>query len=72
MSAPANPNTNSKAPVEQSDHLATHHRGGAVQVQPARVSDLQPKYAQQLDYDSDQSAEHTWYASLSKCFGNYS
>lgn len=71
MSASADPNANGKAPAERSGLPPSHHHTGTVKVQPASVSDLQPKYAQQLKYDTDQAAEHSWYASLSKCLGNH-
>ncbi|KAH8695408.1 stomatin family protein [Talaromyces proteolyticus] len=44
-----------------------------VQVQPARVEDLQPQYAQTLKHDNDNPDSHGWYAGLQhglgQCFG---
>lgn len=37
-----------------------------VKVQPARVEDLQPKYAQQLRHEGDDTASHGWYSSFSE------
>jgi hypothetical protein len=39
---------------------------GTVKVQPARLEDLQPAYAQTLQHDSDNPAAHGWYASMSE------
>lgn len=57
--------TNGKAPVvgpERRPH------DGLVQVQPARLEDLQPKYAQTIKHDEDNPAAHGWYASMSESF----
>ncbi|QKX57340.1 uncharacterized protein TRUGW13939_04452 [Talaromyces rugulosus] len=44
-----------------------------VQVQPARVEDLQPRYAQQIQHSDDNPDAHGWYAgfisSLGSCAG---
>ena len=37
-----------------------------VQVQPARVEDLQPRYAQQIQHTDDNPDAHGWYASFSE------
>jgi hypothetical protein len=37
-----------------------------VQVQPARVEDLQPRYAQQIQHDDDNPDAHGWYAGFSE------
>jgi len=60
-------NGDGKAPRDQ--RLAT----SLVQVQPARVEDLQPHYAQQIQHEEDNAAAHGWYASmihnLGECIG---
>ena len=65
MSAPADPTVNGKAPAEQTSS-SRNAQGQLVSVQPARVSDLQPKYAQQISHDGDDTAAHGWYGSFSK------
>lgn len=62
MSAPTD--VNGKAPDQPS---GSQPPAGLVNVQPARLSDLQPKYAQQINHEGDDSAAHGWYASFSKC-----
>ncbi|KKK15865.1 stomatin family protein [Aspergillus rambellii] len=67
MSAEAS-SVNGKAPVRP------HHRpSGIVNVQPARLSDLQPKYAQVLEQDHQNPEAHGWYASfkhnIGECIG---
>ena len=55
----------SKAPV--------HNRGvdqSLVDVQPFRMSDLQPKYAHQINHGDDNPDAHGWYAGLSE-LGQY-
>lgn len=46
------------------------HRGGThqplVDVQPFHISDLQPKYAHQIDHDDDNPDAHGWYAGMSE------
>lgn len=37
-----------------------------VDVQPFRMSDLQPKYAHQIDHADDNPDAHGWYAGLSE------
>lgn len=37
-----------------------------VQVQPARVEDLQPRYAQQIQHSDDNPDAHGWYAGFSE------
>lgn len=56
---------NGKAPAQPGSH---HDRGhsGLVSVQPARLADLQPKYAQKLEHDAENPEAHGWYAGLSK------
>lgn len=39
---------------------------GLVNVQPARLSDLQPRYAATIQHDDDNPDAHGWYAQLSK------
>lgn len=43
-----------------------HTAGGLVNVQPARLADLQPRYASTINHDSDNPDAHGWYAQLSK------
>ncbi|GMF69204.1 unnamed protein product [Aspergillus oryzae] len=54
---------NGKAPAQPGSH---HDRGhsGLVSVQPARLADLQPKYAQKLEHDAENPEAHGWYAGL--------
>ncbi|RAO64850.1 uncharacterized protein BHQ10_000862 [Talaromyces amestolkiae] len=62
-------NGNGKAPQTPGNVPAT----SLVQVQPARVEDLQPRYAQQIKHDDDNPDAHGWYASmihgLGECIG---
>jgi hypothetical protein len=37
-----------------------------VNVQPARLGDLQPRYAATIQHDDDNPDAHSWYAQLSK------
>jgi hypothetical protein len=37
-----------------------------VNVQPARMGDLQPKYAARIEHDDDNPDAHGWYAGMSK------
>lgn len=73
MSAPTDTSVNGKAPAQPagSGSRANHQRG-LVNVQPARLSDLQPKYAQQINHGGDESVAHGWYASFSKYPGRLS
>jgi hypothetical protein len=36
-----------------------------VNVQPARMGDLQPKYAARIQHDDDNPDAHGWYAAMS-------
>ena len=66
MSNPTNaPQQNGKAPTGAADIPQREH--GLVHVQPARLDDLQPRYAQQVQHDTDNPAAHGWYAGFSKC-----
>lgn len=56
---------NGKAPAISPERIP---RDGLVKVQPARLEDLQPKYAQTIQHDEDNPAAHGWYASLSMSF----
>lgn len=56
---------NGKAPVHSAPGHSAHTRGPVV-VQPARIDDLQPSYAQQIQHNADNPDAHSWYASLSK------
>ncbi|KAI9036281.1 slipin family protein [Aspergillus affinis] len=71
MSAEAHADTNGKAPAQPSG--SHHHQTGLVHVQPARLGDLQPKYAQRLEHNDDNPDAHGWYAgmihSLGECIG---
>jgi hypothetical protein len=61
MSAEASSGINGKAPV--------HHRPeGLVNVQPPRLSDLQPKYASVIEHDESNPEAHGWYASFSELY----
>ena len=55
-----------KAPVD--DHVASSSRPdrGLVKVQPARLSDLQPRYASTIDHDSENPEAHGWYSQMSE------
>lgn len=57
--------TNGKAPAQPIDH-AHAHASRLVNVQPARLADLQPRYAQRLEHDEENPEAHGWYAGLSK------
>jgi hypothetical protein len=48
---------------EPSSSRLTH---GLVNVQPARLGDLQPRYAATLQHDHDNPDAHGWYAQMSK------
>ncbi|GAM39674.1 hypothetical protein TCE0_034f11411 [Talaromyces pinophilus] len=71
LSTPTNGHTNGngKAPQTPGNVPAA----SLVQVQPARVEDLQPRYAQQIKHDDDNPDAHGWYASmihgLGECIG---
>lgn len=70
MSAP-NESTNYPTPSAVSNgKTPAHSRGsGLVKVEPARVEDLQPSYAQTLKHNEDNPDAHGWYASFSKLIG---
>lgn len=56
----------SKAPVNEPQH--DHHPGrGLVKVQPARLEDLQPRYASTIQHDQENPEAHGWYSKLSTC-----
>ncbi|RJE21458.1 Stomatin family [Aspergillus sclerotialis] len=74
MSTPADPSVNGKAPAQPTGSQPTYHpQDQLVNVQPARLSDLQPKYAQQINHEGDDTAAHGWYGSfmhgLGECIG---
>jgi hypothetical protein len=50
----------SKAP--ENPQAAQH----LINVQPARMGDLQPKYAARIQHDDDNPDAHGWYAGMSK------
>jgi len=56
-----------KTPVHERDDRQPYHERRLVNVQPARVDDLQPKYAQTIQHDEENPEAHGWYASCSKC-----
>lgn len=58
--------SNGKTPVHERDAHAASHERRLVNVQPARLDDLQPKYAQTINHDGDNPDVHGWYASCSK------
>ncbi|KAJ6115630.1 hypothetical protein N7523_006047 [Penicillium sp. IBT 18751x] len=62
----------SKAPVGEPERHPQHDRG-LVKVQPARLDDLQPRYASTIQHDQDNPEAHGWYArmihSLGECIG---
>jgi len=55
----------SKAPVEEPQRHARDDRH-LVKVQPARLDDLQPRYASTIQHDQDNPEAHGWYATMSK------
>lgn len=64
-----------KAPVSSEPSTTTpnpavgfrsNNNDRTVKVQPARLEDLQPTYAQTLPVNNDNPAAHGWYASMSK------
>lgn len=66
MSAERSADVNGKAPVQPPTNPARAPGAGLVNVQPARLDDLQPKYAQQIQHGEDNPDAHGWYASFSK------
>lgn len=56
------PPTNGKAPARDPSMIQDR----IVQVQPARIEDLQPSYAQKIQHAEDNPEAHGWYASLSE------
>ncbi|CAI7677472.1 hypothetical protein N7533_006663 [Penicillium manginii] len=61
-----------KAPIQHPES-SRHDERGLVKVQPARLQDLQPKYASKIDHDEDNPEAHGWYSklihSLGECIG---
>lgn len=53
-----------KAPIQHPES-SRHDERGLVKVQPARLQDLQPKYASKIDHDEDNPEAHGWYSKLS-------
>lgn len=56
-----------KAPAlapETAPRQTQHH--GLVKVQPARLADLQPRYASTIEHDSENPDAHGWYSQMSK------
>lgn len=58
--------SNRKTPDHERDAHQAYHERRLVNVQPARLDDLQPKYAQTINHDDDNPDVHGWYASCSK------
>lgn len=54
----------SKAPANEPE-IAARHNPGLVKVQPARLEDLQPRYASTIQHDEENPEAHGWYARLS-------
>jgi len=54
-----------KAPVQEPHSSSRRDEHGLVKVQPARLQDLQPKYASKIDHNDDNPDAHGWYAQLS-------
>ncbi|KAF7126158.1 hypothetical protein CNMCM5793_002580 [Aspergillus hiratsukae] len=59
---------NGKAPVQSAPAHSSPARG-PIAVQPARLADLQPSYAQQIQHDADNPDAHSWYASMIHSLG---
>lgn len=59
---------NGKAPDQVPDQVPTRtpRERPLVNVQPARLADLQPRYAAQIDHQDDNPDAHGWYSSLSE------
>lgn len=55
----------SKAPVNEPENPHRPERHGLVKVQPARLEDLQPRYASTIKHDQENPEAHGWYAKLS-------
>ncbi|KAL1971253.1 hypothetical protein VTN77DRAFT_205 [Rasamsonia byssochlamydoides] len=68
MSASTDMSVNGKAPATSPERRV---RDGLVMVQPARLEDLQPKYAQTIKHDEENPAAHGWYASFIHGFGEF-
>lgn len=58
--------TNGKAPVQERQQQPRDMNRGLVKVQPARLDDLQPRYASTIQHEQENSDAHGWYAKLSK------
>lgn len=59
--------TNGKAPVQEPQQHTRQSNRGLVKVQPARLDDLQPRYASTIQHEQENSDAHGWYARMSKC-----
>ena len=56
-----------KSPAQDSPSTPRHHHDRSlINVQPARMGDLQPKYAARIQHDDDNPDAHGWYAGMSK------
>ncbi|KAB8230451.1 slipin family protein [Aspergillus alliaceus] len=65
------PAVNGKAPVQPLGHHDSHGHSALVNVQPARLADLQPKYAQRIEHDAENPEAHGWYAGLIHGLGEF-
>lgn len=58
---------NGKAPAQEpAARVARNGPRPLVKVQPARMDDLQPHYAQTIQHSDDNPEAHSWYAGMSK------
>ncbi|KAJ9217426.1 hypothetical protein DTO166G4_1057 [Paecilomyces variotii] len=64
MSAPTDAtSSNGKAAVPESNHVG-FRPNTVVKVQPARLDDLQPRYAQRIQHSEENPEAHGWYAGM--------
>ncbi|KAJ5924476.1 hypothetical protein N7466_008663 [Penicillium verhagenii] len=56
--------SNGKAPALDPENAPRSTAHGLVKVQPARLSDLQPKYAATIDHGVENPEAHGWYSQL--------
>ena len=60
-----NGTSSAKAPVRDPQQSSRADRG-LVKVQPARLADLQPRYASTIQHDEENPEAHGWYARMSR------
>lgn len=65
------PQANGKAPAQGPTVRQLNSQNGLVHVQPARLEDLQPRYASQVQHSSDDPAAHGWYAGFMHGLGEF-